>query len=148
MKKTTLTAMTKREQMILMDSLEFIKENPEATTHQIPDSLLKAWLITNFTKEPDKSPSSLQKTIFMYIYQNTCPYRRGKVVSFDTYHFFCSFYSFQIILAATAMSRKYEKELKPMKIFDLGNYNLYHLELSKPESLERLYNIISRTAQN
>lgn len=129
-----------KNERMFMKSIEFIKDNPDITTHKLPDRLLKYWIVPKFTKNMEYKISDDQILIFMYIV-GLNKMSEKKVERFlNSYRFNQLFFSFQIILAATEYSRRTNVRLEPFPVFDIEKYIIP--DLNVPEMLVKQYNSI------
>ena len=49
-----------KNERMFMKSIEFIKDNPDITTHKLPDRLLKYWIVPKFTKNMEYKISTIR----------------------------------------------------------------------------------------
>lgn len=127
---------------MLMVSMEFIYNNPNITTAQIPNHLLRFWAIPDFTEKPKYEMNSVQVMVFLYILRLYKFDDKQLDEYLSTIRFHQLFYSFQIIIATILYSREAKLKAEPFPIFHLDEYKLPDLRDS--EEMIRIYETITK----
>ena len=134
------TKATPKKERMFMKSIKFIKENPDIMTHQLPNWLLKYWIIPKFTTTMSYKVNDDQILVFMYILGLNKMSEKKAERFLNSYRFNQLFFSFQIILAATEYSRRAKMRLEPFPVFDIEKYIIP--DLNVPAMLVKQYNSI------
>lgn len=115
---------------MIMMSYDFIRYNRDITNERLPDLLLKFWSIPDFSIETTYKITDSQVLVFMFILNLHFDSLEEIEQLLNSFQFSLLFYRFQIVLAATAYSRKCHIPIQPFKIFDVEEYILPQLEKS------------------
>lgn len=129
-KKENQSQVSPEEFDMIMMSFDYIRYNQDITNEQLPDLLLKFWSIPEFRVKTTYKSTDPQVLVFMFILKLYFASSEEIEKVLNTFEFSQLFYRFQVILAATAYSRKYHIPIKPFKIFDIEKYILPRLEKS------------------
>lgn len=117
--------------------MKFIRANLDLTNDRIPDHLLKFWLLPGFTVNAPYRTRDPQVMIFLYIMDlNSAPDQTFDQILYSSF-FGLLFYRFQVVLAATAYSRRSHIPIPPFRIFDYAAYALPNL--ARPGRLMKEY---------
>lgn len=126
---------------MLIWSFDFIQHHADVTTDEVPDELIRFWTVPDFTTNPQWKPGNTQLMVFMYALRLQDCERVEAELLMNSYRFNRLFFSFQVVLAATAYYREKGIEQTPFPLFDIGRYAVP--DLSDGEQLLREYrNII------
>lgn len=140
---STTIKVNPQEYDMLMQSFNFIHSNQDLTNNHIPDDLLDFWLIKDFTTNPDYRATEAQLLVFMYILRiHFRSVKKIETILFKPY-FYQLFHYFQVILASTAYSRKYNIPISPFPIFNIAKYKLP--DFTKGQELLKYFRIITHT---
>lgn len=134
----------KSHEMVLL-SFDYIRRNRNKTTEDLPDELLKFWAIPDFSNEKWGKVEDAKMLVFMFVLKLQYKSLKEVEMILNSFRFYQSFYHFQVILAATAYSRKSHIPIKPCKIFDVREYAVPTFE--KPGELIREYNRITKQGE-
>ncbi|WP_298615227.1 hypothetical protein [uncultured Odoribacter sp.] len=126
---------------MLMVSMDYIYNNPNILTSDIPNHLLKFWSIPDFTENPKYETNSVQVLIFLYIIRLYGHDNAPLDSILNTIRFSQLFYSFQLILATTLYCRNARLKAEPFPIFHLHEYRLP--DLNDSEEMIKIYEIIT-----
>ena len=143
---TSLTKVSPEEYDMIMMSFDFIRYNRDITNDRLPDILLHFWSVPDFTTNARYEVNDARILVFMYILK--LHFKKAEMVEkcLSTFWFAVLFYNFQVVLAATAYSRKTHIPIQPFKIFDVDEYISSNLQ--KPSQLMREYERITKTEKN
>lgn len=136
------TNVSPEEYDMIMMSFDFIRYNRDITNDRLPDILLNFWSVPDFTTNARYRVNDAKILVFMYILK--LHFEKPEMVEkcLSTYWFAILFYNFQVILAATAYSRKTHIPIKPFRIFDVDEY--ITPDLQKPSQLMKEYERITK----
>lgn len=140
--RTMKTNISSEEYDMVMMSFDFIKNHRDITNDCVPDILLDFWLIPDFNVNARYDLDDARILVFMYILRLYVEKTEIVEKCLSTFSFAILFYHFQVILAATAYSRKTHIPIRPVKIFCINEYLLPNLR--KPGQLLREYERIAR----
>lgn len=131
------TKLSPSERNVLLCSMDYIRQNPDATTDQLPYLLTRFWAIPGFTAHSHYEVGCVQVVVFMYILhlQNLSEEETMRIL--NGYRFNRLFFTFQVILAATIHCCENKLPIEPFPIFHIDRYP--SPDLSTPEKLMAEY---------
>ena len=127
---------------MIMMSFDFIRYNRDITNDCLPDILLKFWSVPDFTINSLYKPQDPQALVFMFVLKLYFDSPKEMEKMLNSFGFSVLFYNFQVVLAATAYSRKSHIPIRPFQIFNVDHYILPALQ--RPGVLIREYNRITK----
>jgi hypothetical protein len=117
--------MKKRSSPSFDESALWIRKNPLATTHDVPDELLKTW---SYKPEDDLGPASTYLSIFTFGYcQSQIRKTGGKLggeLSVNTNELVELFVRWQLKLAMVEVHRKTDVKVAALPLFDFPEHEL------------------------
>lgn len=128
---------------MLLESFDYIKNNQEITTDQLPEVWVKFWSVPDFIFKPCYQPGSVQVLVFMFILRLHQEFKEEEEDVLNSFYFNRLFYDFQIILATIDYCRNYHLPIPAFPLFDVRKYSVPHLE--DGEQLLRQYEWITGT---
>ncbi len=133
---------TSSEYKLILWSFDYIRDNFDITTDQLPDILVKFWTVPDFLTRLQCGNRGVQIFIFMFIVRmNRWPEEEMEEF-IKSFQFSQLFYCFQVILAAISYSREKNIPIPPFPIFDLEKYSLPGL--CEEGQLLEYYELITR----
>lgn len=105
-------------------SLNFINENPNCLSNEVPEHLIEYWITDNFTNEDLKATE--QWSVFMHI----LIFEKEVGVTFTMHmdEFKEKIFHWQAILLAISKKNLTKVKFKPFKIFDIENWDNIEME--------------------
>lgn len=132
---------TSSEYKLILWSFDYIRDNLDITTDQLPDILVKFWTVPDFLTHLQCETRGVQVFVFMYIVRmNKWPEEEMEEF-IKSFHFSQLFYCFQVILAAISHCRENNIPIAPFPIFDLEKYSLP--AMCEEEQLLEYYEMIT-----
>lgn len=137
--------MEKRNEKLYQESFDFISQNLNVTTDQIPDHLLQYWISSDIEKQPfGNNKDYAQLGVFMIGFSAN-EVRKGNItyqVDEDTVH--SIFMRYQYILNMEDLRRKIEISFEPIRIFDFDSYGEELTISANPHDLNYYKSIVNK----
>lgn len=137
--RINMAKLSSSEYKMLLESIDFIRQNQNISNKDIPDSFIQAWSVKDLYN-PQCKANEVQILLFMYILKLHFQSTEKLEEILNSYHFYQLFYDFQLILAATSYCRLTKTPLNPFPIFDISQYKSPNLKNTE-ELLEQFQNI-------
>lgn len=135
------TKFTPSEFKMLLWSFDYIRNNQEVTTNELPEVLVKFWSVPDFVSNPHYKAGSVQVLVFMFILRLHEEFEEEEDEILNSFYFNQLFYDFQIILATIDYCRNHHISIPPFPVFDVQKYSIPHLE--DEEQLLKQYELIT-----
>jgi hypothetical protein len=117
--------MENKQANLLKESVDFIKKNIEAKTSEIPEYLLKYWVVPA-TAEYGKASAMHCNYVFWYALQT---YYKHLWEDFDTLRLISLFEQFQLIIRV-ALGEEKDVRINSVNLFDFDNYSKLNITIS------------------